>query len=78
MIHVETDAIMLNEGACKSGQPDQIVENGQNQIENVTQTGVQIEPSSHEKLNVPITKIIFTCNSCRNISMYKLIEHTCM
>ena len=31
LIHVETDAIMLNKSACKSGQPDQIVENNQNQ-----------------------------------------------
>ena len=30
LIHVQTDAIMLNEGACKSGQSDQIVNNSQN------------------------------------------------
>ena len=26
LIHVESDAIMVKEGACKSGQPDQILE----------------------------------------------------
>ena len=33
LIHVQTDAIMLNEGACKSGQSDQIINNSQNQNE---------------------------------------------
>ena len=37
LIHIKTDAIMLNEGACKSGQPDQILQNGQTQNENITQ-----------------------------------------
>ena len=71
MIHIETDTIMLNEGACKSGQPDQQLGNSQNQNENMTQTEVQIEPSPHslKKLNVPTVKIIFTCKSCRNICM---------
>ena len=61
-IHVQTDAILLNKGACKSGQSDQIIDNGQNQYENMTQTEVQIEsgPQSLRKLNVPIAKIIFT------------------
>ena len=27
LIHVETDAIMLNESACKLGQPDQTLGN---------------------------------------------------
>ena len=43
LIHVQTDAIMLNEGASKSGQSDQIINNSQNQNENMTQTEVQIE-----------------------------------
>ena len=78
MIHAETDAIMLNESACKSGQPDQKLGNVQNQNENMTQTGVQIEPSPHSlrQLNVPIAKMIFACKRCRNICMYKLIGHT--
>ena len=29
--HVQTDAIMLGEGACKPGQSDQIINNSQNQ-----------------------------------------------
>ena len=37
LIHVETNAIIINEGACKSGQPDQKLMNGQNQNENMTQ-----------------------------------------
>ena len=36
LTHVQTDAILLNEGACKSGQSDQIIDNGQNQNENMT------------------------------------------
>ena len=44
LIHVQTDAIMLNESACKSGQLDQLIKNSQNQNENMTQTEVQIEP----------------------------------
>ena len=43
LIHVQPDAILLNKGACKSGQSDQIIGNGQNQNENMTQTEVQIE-----------------------------------
>ena len=31
LIHVQTDAILLNEGACKSEPSDQKVDNGQNQ-----------------------------------------------
>ena len=71
LIHVETEAIMLNESACKSGQPDQILENNQNQNENMTQTKAHIEPSPHSlnKSNVHITKIIFTSKSCRNFYM---------
>ena len=58
LIHVETDAIMLNEDACKSGQPDQKLGNGQNKNENMTQREVQIKPSPHSlrKANVPIAK----------------------
>ena len=40
LIHVPTYAILLNEGACKSGQSDQIIDNGQSQNKNVTQTEV--------------------------------------
>ena len=49
LIHVQTDAIMLNEGACKS---DQIINNGQNQNKSMTQTEVQIEsgPQSLRKI----------------------------
>ena len=62
LIHVQTDAIMLNEYACKSRQSDQIINNSQSQNENMTQTEVQIESGhqSIEKSNVPIAKIIFT------------------
>ena len=59
LIHVETDAIMLIEGACKSGQPDQKLGNSQNQNENVTQTKVQIEPGPHS-----LSKI--KCTHCKN------------
>ena len=66
LIHVETDAIMLNEGACKSGQPDHILENSQNQNENVTQIEVQIEPSPHSLRKIQ-------CTYCKNyIYMSKL------
>ena len=37
LIHVQTDAILLNECACKSVHSDQN-DNGQNQNENMTQT----------------------------------------
>ena len=69
LTRVETNTIMLNEGACKSGQPDQILENSQNQNENVTQTEVQIEPGPHSLRKIICThcKIIFTCKRCRNI-----------
>ena len=40
LIHVQTDAILLNEGACKTVPSDQKVDNGQNQ--NMIQTEVQI------------------------------------
>ena len=40
LIHVQTGAIFLNEGACKSEPSDQKVDNGQNQNENMTQTEV--------------------------------------
>ena len=59
LIHVQTDAIMLNEGACKSGQSDQLINNSQNQNENMTQTEVQIEsgPQSLRKIK---------CTHCKN------------
>ena len=59
LIHVQTDATLLNEGACKSGQSDQIIDNGQNQNENMTQTEVQIEsgPQSLRKIE---------CIYCKN------------
>ena len=40
LINVQTDKILLNEGACKSKPSDQKVDNGQNQNENMTQTAV--------------------------------------
>ena len=43
LIHVQMDAILLNEGACKSKPFDQKVDNGLNQNENMTQNEVQIE-----------------------------------
>ena len=59
LIHVHTDAILLNEGACKSVTSDQKVDNGQNQNENMTQTEVQIEhgPQSLRKIE---------CTHCKN------------
>ena len=59
LINVQTDVILLNEGACKSGQSDQIINNGQNQNENVTQTEVQMEsgPQSLRKIE---------CTHCKN------------
>ena len=59
MIHVQTDAILLIEGACKSEQSDQIIDNDQNQNENMTQTEVQIEsgPQSLRKIE---------CTHCKN------------
>ena len=62
LIHVQPNAILLNEGVCKSGQSDQIIENGQNQNKNMTQTEIRIAsgPQSLKKLNVPIAKLIFT------------------
>ena len=59
LIHVQTDAIVLNEGACKSGQSDQIINDSQNQNENMTQTEVQIElgPQSLRKIK---------CTHCKN------------
>ena len=59
LIHVETNAIILNEGACKSGQPNQILENNQNQSKNETQTEVQIEPSPHSLRKME-------CTHCKN------------
>ena len=58
LIHVQTDAIMLNECACKSGQSDQIINNSQNQNENMTQTEVQIEsgPQSLRKIKCTLCK----------------------
>ena len=55
----QTDAILLNEGACKSKPSDQKVDNGQNQNENMTQTEVQIEsgPQSLRKIE---------CTHCNN------------
>ena len=59
LIHVQTDAIVLNEGACKSGQSDQILSNRQNQNENMTQIEVQIEPGPHSLRKIE-------CNHCKN------------
>ena len=75
LIHVQTDAILLNEGACKSGQSDQIINNGQNQNENMTQTEVQIESGPHSLRKNE-------CTHCKNyiyIQMnYKLQKYLCM
>ena len=69
LIHVQTDAIMLNEGACKSGQPNQKLGNSQNQNEHVTKTEVQIEPGPHSLRKVE-------CTLCRNfIYMQKLQKY---
>ena len=59
LIHVQTDAILLNEGTCKSEPSDQKVDNGQNQNENMTQTEVQIEsgPQNLRKIE---------CTHCKN------------
>ena len=59
LIHVQTDAIMLNEGACKSGQSDRIINNSQNQNENMTQTEVQIESGSQSLRKIQ-------CTHCKN------------
>ena len=62
LTHVQTDAMLLNEGACKSVPSDQKVDNDQNQNENLTQTEVQIEsgPQSLRKFECTHVKIIFT------------------
>ena len=59
LVHVQTDAILLNEGSCKSKPPDQKVDNGQNQNENMTQTDIQSEsgPQSLRKIE---------CTHCKN------------
>ena len=59
LIHVQTDKILSNEGACKSVPSDQKFDNGQNQNENMTQTEVQIEsgPQSLRKIE---------CTHCKN------------
>ena len=59
LIHVQTDAILLNESACKSKPSDQKIDNCQNQNENMTQTEVQIEsdPQSLRKIE---------CTQCKN------------
>ena len=69
LIHAETDAIILNENACISGQPDQILENSQNQNENVSQTEAQIESSPHSLRK-------FECTHCKDyIYMWKLQKY---
>ena len=59
LIHVHTDAILSNEGACKSVPSNQKVDNDQNQNKNMTQTEVQIEsgPQSLRKIE---------CTHCKN------------
>ena len=59
LIHVQPDAILLNEGDCKSRHSDQIIDNCQDQNENVTQTVVQVEsgPQSIRKIE---------CTHCKN------------
>ena len=59
LIHVQTDAILSNEVACKSVPSDQKVDNDQNQNKNMTQIEVQIEsdPQSLRKIE---------CTHCKN------------
>ena len=59
LTHGQTDAILLNEGACKSVPSHQKVDNDQNQNENMTQIKVQIEsgPQSIRKIE---------CTHCKN------------
>ena len=59
LILVQTDAILLNEGACKSKPSYKKVDNGQIQNENMTHTEVQIEsgPQSLRKIE---------CIHCKN------------
>ena len=59
LIHIQTDAILLNEGAFKSVPSDQKVDIGQNQNENITHTEVQVEsgPQSLRKIE---------CTHCKN------------
>ena len=59
LIHVQTDAIMLSDGACKVGQSGQIINNGQSQNENMTQTEVQIESGPHSLRKIE-------CTHCKN------------
>ena len=59
LIHVQTDAILLNECACKSVPSDQKVDNGQNQNKNMTQAEVQIESG-------PQSLRMIECTHCKN------------
>ena len=59
LINVQTDAILLNEGACKSVPSDQKVDNDQNQNENMTQTEVQIESGLQSLRKIE-------CTHCKN------------
>ena len=54
---------MSNEGACKSGQSHQIINNTQNQNENMTQTEAQIEssPQSLQKIK---------CTHCKKLYLH--------
>ena len=59
LIHVQTDAMLSNKGACKSVPSDHKVDDDQNQNENMTQIEVQIEsgPQGLRKIE---------CTHCKN------------
>ena len=59
LTHVQTDAKLLNGGACKSVPSDQKVNNDQNQNENITQIEVQIESGSQSLRKIE-------CTHCKN------------
>ena len=59
LILVQTDAILLHEGACKLVPSDQKVDNEQNQNENMTQIEVQIESG-------PKNLRMIECTHCKN------------
>ena len=57
LIHVETDAIVLNKSASKPDKPNHLLQNNQN--EDVTHTKVNIEPSPHSLRKTE-------CTHCKN------------
>ena len=73
-MHVQPDAILLNEGACKSGQSDQINDNGQNQNENMTQNEVQIESGPQSLRKIECTH----CKKYLHMNINCRIPHMCL